>query len=175
MSMLVSLLVSHACWKLSPSIHKVSGGSKKRHPRPESWRPESSPPQGLILWQQCRGAHLSDLTRGAAWRREVYLETNTPTLYCLRWATVRFRNSDLAYSRSIFFIALLSQGEKLQKFFNNRKNILKSRPGYYTTTWWYPLLTFWSIFHQSLLLAYVYFYQDMDQAVYTSLLQAGFH
>lgn len=34
MSMLVSLS-SHACWELSPSVHKVSNGSKKRQPRAE--------------------------------------------------------------------------------------------------------------------------------------------
>lgn len=142
----------------------------QRHPRPESWRLESSSPRGPILQEQCWGAQLGD-----SWRREAYLKTNTPTPYCLRWATVRFRNSDLAYSRSIFFKALLSQSEKFQKLFKSRKNILKSYTGCHTTTQWYPLFTSWSIVYQSWLLAYVYFYQDWDQSVYTSLPQAGFH
>lgn len=168
MSMLASL--SHAWWELSPSVHKVSNGSKKRQPGAESWEliiltPRPKSPQATV-----RGSARCFLVRCSSAQGAIFKNKNSSThrlILRYNW----FGNSDFAYSRNIFLKLCC------HKVRNLRNYIKAARP------FWNHILvvTLIPTIHTAVYILCVFslclriFYQDWEHAVYTSLLQTGLH
>lgn len=149
--MLASL--SHACWELSPSVHKVSNGSKKRHPSAESWQliiltPRPNSPQATV-----RGSARWFLVRCSSAQGAIFQNKNSTALY---WGITGLGTLIWLFQET-FLKTLLSPSEEPQKLHKSRETILKSHTGCYTPAHWCPLFTQRSIFYVSFLFAYVYF------------------
>ena len=168
-----SLTVSHACWSLSSSTHKVSRGSKNRHPGSESRQLVT-----LTLKPNSPGAML----RGSAWwflvhwgmvQAAIFKNKNSdsPQPYTEAWPGLG--TPIWLYSRNIF---LKLCNHKVRNF---RNDIQAER-----TLWNHKLVVILTEISTVTILVYTLsvfslcicvLNQDWDHTIYTSLLWAGFH